>query len=133
MDSATEADKTVEKGQPVKLSPATAQVYEAIVSWFRDTGGAPPTMREIMRRCGHRSTSVVSYHIRRLADAGLVRLAPGASRSVMLTGARWVPPPPAMIEVLDETPGAPEQLRAYWSKEQRESRAARKAASEVAA
>lgn len=137
MDSATtdveQAGIPADPVEPIKLSPTTAAVYEAILGWFRDTGGAPPSIREIMRRCGFNSTSVVSYHLRRLTAVGLIRLAPGASRSVMLTGARWTPPPPARIEVSRDAPGTPEQLRAYWSKAKREERARAAKAAEVAA
>lgn len=113
----------------VRLSSRSAKVYEAILAWFCATGGAPPSHRELMERCGISSVSVVAYHLRRLADVGLICFAPGASRSVMLVGARWTPPPPVRIDLTDtgRQSSHSEQLRRYWSDAQRKSRAAKRA------
>lgn len=60
-----------------------------LMAFLRDrcAEGRPPTIREIARGAGCRSTGTARYHLARLADAGLVRrLAGGGSRSVVPTG-----------------------------------------------
>ena len=45
-----------------------------------------PTLREIMAAEGIASTSVVLYHVRKLAAAGLITYTPGLHRSIRITG-----------------------------------------------
>lgn len=46
------------------------------------SNGYPPSVREIGQECGLSSTSSVHHHLRRLADKGFVRQAPGRSRAI---------------------------------------------------
>ncbi|MDZ4768386.1 MAG: hypothetical protein SGJ24_04595 [Chloroflexota bacterium] len=61
---------------------------QAILAFFADYQAQyrmPPTIREIVRHIGASSTSVVVYHLRRLADDGrLAAAAPRASRRYYL-------------------------------------------------
>lgn len=50
--------------------------------------GYAPTVREIQRGCGLGSTSVVSYHLARLREAGHIDFVDGAARTIrILAGA----------------------------------------------
>lgn len=60
-----------------------------------DKHGFPPTVREIGKRHGVRSPSVVLYHLRKLADAGLIVRHFGISRGLEL-------PDVASVRVGDE-------------------------------
>jgi SOS-response transcriptional repressor LexA len=49
----------------------TQEIYDAIVAYYR-AFGAGPTVRELMRAMGLRSTNTVAYHLRKLHLAGLL-------------------------------------------------------------
>lgn len=70
----------------------TQQVLAYITCHIRERG-YPPAIREIGDACGISSTSVVSYHLHRLARDGAIDLSgDGASRAIRLRGARFVVP-----------------------------------------
>lgn len=46
------------------------------------THGYAPTRREIGRGCGITSTSVVSYHLAKLKEAGIIDFREGAARTI---------------------------------------------------
>ena len=54
--------------------------------------GAAPTIREIVEQVGISSTSVVSYHLKMLEDAGRIQRPFGAARAIVVVGGRWVAP-----------------------------------------
>lgn len=51
-----------------------------------DAQGYAPLVREIGTRIGVRSTSVVNFHLDKLARAGLIAREPGISRGLTLPG-----------------------------------------------
>lgn len=77
-------------GRPV-LVGNTGRVMAAIVAHCLAHGGTAPTQRELMELVGLSSTSVVTYHVKRLAAAGLLTLS-NRARSLHVTGAVWTPP-----------------------------------------
>ena len=68
--------------QHSRLSESTQRVLVAIRRLYR-VGGVPPSFREIQDEIGFGSSSVVSYHVRKLADAGLISYSPGAKRTIV--------------------------------------------------
>jgi SOS-response transcriptional repressor LexA len=70
-----------------------AYVLAWIIARMVETGGIPPTAREIGAGCGISSTAAVNYILAELERAGkLHRRQAGAARGFTVTGARWVPP-----------------------------------------
>lgn len=65
----------------------------AIVNTCLASGGISPTIREIGKAVGIKSTSVVNYHLRWLEEAGLIRRPKdGYVRGIEVVGATWTPP-----------------------------------------
>lgn len=67
------------------LSPR-ARAILGFIARVQAKQGAPPTLREIGRRFGIRSTNGVRYHIDRLERAGALRRRPGRARGLTLRG-----------------------------------------------
>jgi len=65
------------------ISAASRRVLGAVETFVREYG-RPPTLRETAREAGVRSTWTVRYHLRRLEQAGLLRMQRRASRGVVL-------------------------------------------------
>ncbi len=66
-----------------------SQRRQQILSFIRDfieRKGYPPTVRDILRSCHISSPAVVQYHLKVLADQGLIRREPGLRRSITLAG-----------------------------------------------
>lgn len=92
MDSNTGPDDVIRlPGKPV-LVGSTGRVMRAIVAHCQAHGGTAPTQRELMQATGLSSTSVVTYHVKRLARAGLLTLSGPTARSLTVPGATWTPP-----------------------------------------
>lgn len=62
-----------------------------IVNYKRASGGDSPSYAEIMHAVGITSPSIVGYNLSALERRGLIsRSARGKSRSIAVTGGRWV-------------------------------------------
>ena len=59
----------------------TDQVYKAIIA-LTALQGYPPTIREIQKALHLNSTSVVHYHLMRLAEQGRIKRALGKARGI---------------------------------------------------
>jgi len=59
---------------------------ERVLAFLQSRPDDPPTVREIMAACDISSTSVVSYTLKQLADAGKITRKKLKSRSVRLAG-----------------------------------------------
>ncbi len=76
----------------------------AILAWLRlytSEHGYAPSVREICAALGLRSTATVHYHLRNLADKGLITMEPGRKRAISVPPAaarRTVPAPPPRKE-----------------------------------
>lgn len=60
---------------------------ERVLEFVRDftkREGFPPSRRDIMVGCGISSTSVVQYHIKRLAESEDLVLLPGLARGILV-------------------------------------------------
>jgi SOS-response transcriptional repressor LexA len=61
---------------------------ESVLAWIADhwtTNGYGPTVREVQRQFGWRSTAGAEYHLRRLRDAGHITWQPRQARSIQPT------------------------------------------------
>jgi repressor LexA len=74
------------------MHPKTAAVYAFIVSFKLAHDGVPPTIRGICDACAIDSTSHVNKHLHALEAAGDIRLTNTKTRSIEVTGGRWVAP-----------------------------------------
>ncbi len=77
-------------------------IYDYIASCIRDQG-YPPSVREIGEAVGLRSPSTVHFHLKKLADAGVIEIGAGKGRAITLRGsgvssAPAVPAVPAPAE-----------------------------------
>jgi SOS-response transcriptional repressor LexA len=68
--------------------PSTRErIYAYIIRYKADSGGASPSVREIMRALNLSSTSIVSYHIQALAaDGRIIR----EGYHLSIPGERWI-------------------------------------------
>ncbi len=67
-------------------------LYEFVVRYKTDHGGATPSVREMARALGT-VPSVIHFHLRVLADDGRIRLVRGdgrAMRHIAIPGETWV-------------------------------------------
>ena len=56
----------------------------AFIHRYIDDRGYPPSVRDIRRGCGFRSTSVASYHLHKLAGQGFLRVDERVARGIAL-------------------------------------------------
>ena len=66
------------------LSPKQQQIYDYILS-FTAQHGYPPSVREIGAAVGLKSPSTVHFHLKKLADAGVIEIGAGKGRAITLT------------------------------------------------
>jgi len=71
---------------------------------FLDRHQMPPTLREIQEHMGFGAIGTVQYHIKGLADAGLIEVKPRLSRGIMLTQRA------IGIPIIGRVPAGPAQL-----------------------
>lgn len=64
----------------------------AFLGRFYESRKFAPDIREIMYGTNISSTSIVSYHINALRDAGLIDFENGCARTIRLKGAIWLSP-----------------------------------------
>jgi len=67
-----------------ELSKMQQQIYEYIVSCIRSQG-YPPSVREIGEAVGLKSPSTVHFHLKHLAEAGVIEKGTGKGRAITLT------------------------------------------------
>lgn len=65
-----------------KVSRSAEAVLNYIVKYKLENNGRSPSVREIMKGCGFRSTCVAHYHLGRLQSVGLIEREPNKSRSI---------------------------------------------------
>ena len=68
-------------------------LYDYIVEYKTTHGGETPRLRDMMTETGLASPSVVHYHLRLMADEGLIRLVNdgGKMRHIAIPGECWRP------------------------------------------
>ena len=82
------------------LSAMQQKIYDYIAACIQNQG-YPPSVREIGEAVGLRSPSTVHFHLKKLADAGVIEIGAGKGRAITLTH----PATPAMPEVPDTPAG----------------------------
>ena len=84
------------------LTEKQRQIYDYIISFQRDHG-YPPSVREIGEHVGLKSPSTVHFHLKKLADAGVIEIGAGKGRAITLThpAAPSVPEPEEPAELWD--------------------------------
>ena len=75
------------------LSAMQQKIYDYIAACIQ-TQGYPPSVREIGEAVGLRSPSTVHFHLKKLADAGVIAIGAGKGRAITLT--HPAPPEPEM-------------------------------------
>lgn len=73
------------------ITPRQQQILTFVRDYSAEYGRAP-SIREICTGCSISSTSVASYHLRRLEAAGRLERAGVVSRGLRVVGARYVMP-----------------------------------------
>lgn len=68
-----------------------AMLYHAIVAHKQKHDGVSLGLRELSKRTGISSTSVVSYHLTHLEEDSLIIKPYATARSIEVAGASWVP------------------------------------------
>lgn len=78
-------------GQRRELTERQRRILESIRDFIQERG-YPPTVRDIGREVGIKSTSAVKYQLDQLAQAGLIQRDPHSSRGIRLSamGESWV-------------------------------------------
>lgn len=66
------------------LSVMQQKIYDYIADCIR-TQGYPPSVREIGEAVGLKSPSTVHFHLKKLADAGVISIGAGKGRAITLT------------------------------------------------
>ena len=72
----------------MRVKESTAERLRALVEAIAEHGaehGYPPTIRDLQKRTGASSTSVVAYRLAVCERAGLIRRVPGRARAITLT------------------------------------------------
>ena len=67
-----------------QLSEMQQKIYHYLVSCIREQG-YPPSVREIGEAVGLKSPSTVHFHLKRLAEAGVIEKGAGKGRAITLT------------------------------------------------
>lgn len=83
------------KPNPIEhvLDPASIEntIYRFIIEYKIANDGNSPTMREIGRHTGIRSTSLVTFYLTKLEQAGLIQQRdPATARAIRLVGGAYV-------------------------------------------
>ncbi len=65
------------------LSTAQNRVLNSIITWLKENNH-PPTLRELCRESGLKSTWTIRHHLRKLEEAGYLKLKEGLSRGIFL-------------------------------------------------
>ena len=66
------------------ITPKQQKIYDFIQS-FTAEHGYPPSVREIGAAMGLKSPSTVHFHLKKLADAGVIEIGAGKGRAITLT------------------------------------------------
>lgn len=85
-----------------ELSNMQKKIYDYIAGCIREQG-YPPSVREIGEAVGLKSPSTVHFHLKHLAEAGVIEKGAGKGRAITLTQAA-APPEPVFEEPVDRVP-----------------------------
>lgn len=65
------------------ISTAQKRVLDSITDWLKENSH-PPTLRELCRKSGLKSTWTIRHHLKKLEEAGYLKLKEGLSRGIFL-------------------------------------------------
>lgn len=65
------------------ISKSQSRVLTSITNWFKEHGH-PPTLRELCRLTGLNSTWTIRYHLKKLEEAGFIKIKERLSRGILL-------------------------------------------------
>ncbi|MEI6846249.1 MAG: transcriptional repressor LexA [Candidatus Firestonebacteria bacterium] len=65
------------------ISAAQKKVLDSLTLWLKENSH-PPTLRELCRESGLKSTWTIRHHLKKLEEAGYVKLKEGLSRGIFL-------------------------------------------------
>lgn len=70
-----------------ETTPPTERQVEILraITWFIDTRGYPPTVRDLRDKFGHASTHGYAQHLTALVRKGLIERQPRIARSIRIT------------------------------------------------
>lgn len=71
-----------------------SEIYDFLVRYI-DSHGYGPSVREICDAVELRSTATVHYHLRQLAEQGMIRIGDGKKRAISLIKSQQEPLPPS--------------------------------------
>lgn len=71
-----------------------SEIYDFLVRYI-DSHGYGPSVREICDAVELRSTATVHYHLRQLAEQGMIRIGNGKKRAISLVKSQQEPLPPS--------------------------------------
>jgi len=86
-----------------ELSGMQRKIYEYIAASIREQG-YPPSVREIGEAVGLKSPSTVHFHLKHLAEAGMIEKGAGKGRAITLTQQPSAVAPVPAAPVYDEEP-----------------------------
>jgi SOS-response transcriptional repressor LexA len=68
------------------------KIFHFVSEYKQANGGESPSHRDTMEGVDISSTSVVSYHLGHMEQAGLITLQTGRRRGIALVGGKYIPP-----------------------------------------
>ncbi len=74
----------------MELKNKTKKILEIINNWLREYN-YPPTLRELAKESGLKSTWTVRYHLKKLAEHGFINIKKNLSRGIELTRGYGIP------------------------------------------
>lgn len=72
-----------------RMIHSTKEILSFIVAYKSSHDGNSPTLRQIGHALDISSTSVVSYHVKKLKDLGLIDTGAYRARSIRVKGGNW--------------------------------------------
>lgn len=74
----------------MELKGRTKKIMDVLKVWAEEYG-CPPTLRELAKESGLKSTWTVRYHLKKLVDKGLINIRKNLSRGIELTRGYGIP------------------------------------------
>ena len=65
------------------ITTAQKRVLDSVTAWLKENSH-PPTLRELCRESGLKSTWTIRHHLKKLEEAGYLKLKEGLSRGIFL-------------------------------------------------
>lgn len=76
-----------------KVPKIWQEILVFVTSYKKSHGGDTPSYRTVISSINISSTSVLHYYLLEMDKAGLIDLAEGRRRGILITGEKYIPPP----------------------------------------